>query len=49
MAGNTRPTNGTKIDGKYAAAIVFSPLKILYFNLLILNYTPSALKFLVLK
>ncbi len=25
MAGKTRPTNGTKIDGKYAAAILKTP------------------------
>ena len=31
MAGKTRPTNGTKIDGKYAAAILKTPFFFLFF------------------
>ncbi len=37
MAGKTRPTNGTKIDGKYAAAIIETP----FFSLLSSSIIPQ--------
>ena len=30
MAGNTNPTNGTKIDGKYAALILVLMIRHIY-------------------
>jgi hypothetical protein len=38
MAGKTRPTNGTKIDGKYAAAIIETPF---FFSPVVLYYTTA--------
>ena len=32
MAGNTNPTNGTKIDGKYAALILILIVSHIYMN-----------------